>query len=210
MMQVAPRTLRLSLIALGVTFGALVVTEVLMAVPDDTPQSRQAAEGIALRIAKLNPTNLDGMVADILARPLFSVERAPPDSPPPEVEDRPEDKAPVQLQRRLTGIMVRPGAREALFQRDGEKALAVKEGGEVDGWKVVSIEMDRVVLDSGAGEQTVKPTGGTGAAMLRAPRPKAPVAQIKPPAQARNAKPVKTAAAVRPQPLAIKPPDRRR
>jgi hypothetical protein len=202
-MQITPRMIQRSLIALGVSLGALVVTEVLMAVPDDSPRPRQAAESVAAHVAKLNPTNLDAMVTDILARPLFKADRAPVETFAEE-EPAPEDKSPTQLQRRLTGIMIRPGAREALFQGDGQKPLAVKEGGEVDGWQVASIQRDRVVLNSGAGEQIVKPTSGTGVTGLRAPRPKAPIAQAK------DAKPVKTAAAVRAQPPAVKPPGRSR
>jgi hypothetical protein len=68
-----------------------------------------------------------------------------------------------------------------LFEREGQKPIAVKEGEQIDGWTVASIQPDQVVLRSSIGEQTVKPTNALG---------------IKPQTQALNRKPA--AAAKRP------------
>jgi hypothetical protein len=56
--------------------------------------------------------------------------------------------------------MVRPGVREALFARAGQKPIPVKVGGEIDGWTVAAIEFDRVVLATALGSQIVRPTPG--------------------------------------------------
>jgi hypothetical protein len=56
--------------------------------------------------------------------------------------------------------MIRPGAREALFMDVGRRPISVRVGGEIDGWTIVSIESDRVLLSSAFGERTVEPTNG--------------------------------------------------
>ena len=59
-------------------------------------------------------------------------------------------------------MTIRPEMREALFEREGEKPVAVKEGQAIDGWTVASIQPDQVVLRSAAGEQILKPTNAAG------------------------------------------------
>ena len=56
--------------------------------------------------------------------------------------------------------MIRPGVREALFARAGQKPIPVKIGGEIDGWTIAAIELDRVVLANAFGSQIVRPTPG--------------------------------------------------
>src|SRR5262249_19184722 len=92
----------------------------------------------------------------ILARPLFTLTRTPP-APAPVASEVVEEKQPPKLQARLAGVTLGPDAREALFQHEGEKPIAVKVGGEIDGWKVSAIQFDQVVLSSEFGNQIVKP-----------------------------------------------------
>ena len=94
----------------------------------------------------------------ILERPLFSPGRDLPDTIPVQPLTETLEDVPPQLDGRLAGVMIRPGVREALFARSGQKAIAVKVGGSIDGWKIAAIEPDRVVLSSAFGMQTIKPT----------------------------------------------------
>jgi len=100
--------------------------------------------------------NVDALVAEILRQPLFSPSRQPPDNRPMG-EAAIAEKEPLELPGRLEGTAVLPGIREALFEREGDKPLAVKEGQTIDGWTVASIRPDRVILHSDDGEQIVKP-----------------------------------------------------
>ena len=61
---------------------------------------------------------------------------------------------------RLTGLMIQPGDRQALFARDGGKPFTAKPGDQVDGWTVASIEADGVVLTGPLGERTLHPADG--------------------------------------------------
>jgi hypothetical protein len=101
---------------------------------------------------------MEAMVAVILERPLFNPTRHPPEAlVAARIVDIPE-KTPPQLRGRLAGVMIRPGMREALFARAGQRPIAVKVGGEIDGWKIAAIESDRVTLSSDFGDQTLRPT----------------------------------------------------
>src|SRR5687767_2071610 len=67
--------------------------------------------------------DMESAVATILERPLFSPTRDLPDLPPDTTET--PESAPPQLGARLAGVMIRPGAREALFVRAGQKPIPV-------------------------------------------------------------------------------------
>lgn len=97
--------------------------------------------------------HIDAAVKEVLDRPLFSSDRSPP-PPPPTPAQLALLNRPV-LKSRLTGITVLTDSRVALFAGEGNKYVSVKEGEEVDGFKVKNILPDRVVLASAFGEQAV-------------------------------------------------------
>ncbi len=117
------------------------------------------------QIARPDSRRADRLAAQILKRPLFTRGREPP-------ELRIPKKEPPKLQGRLAGLMMRPDVREALFTRPGGRPVAVKEGDTIDGWKIASIQFDRVLLTSEFGEQVVKPTKGTEEEETAVRRPK--------------------------------------
>jgi hypothetical protein len=128
-----------------------------------TEQNETSLADTATRPTTLNKTalpapDMEAIVATILARPLFAPGRRPPQiaSFAPIAET--EEEAPRQLRGRLAGVTIRPGVREALFIREGQKPMAVNVGGELDGWRISAIEPDRVILSSASGSQTIKPT----------------------------------------------------
>jgi hypothetical protein len=176
-----PRILRLGLTSLCIGLAAVIAGEIYFALPDYGTQAAEPERNAAARIGILAPPNIDADVAEILERPLFSQNRAA--SPAASAEETDEGKGPQQLQRRLSGVMISPDGREALFQHDGEKPVAVKLGGQIDGWTVASVEPDHVVLKSGIGQLIVNLANGAGASR---PAPRA---------QARNPNAAKTAVA---------------
>jgi len=102
--------------------------------------------------------DMEAIVTAILERPLFTPGRHPSQiaSFGPIVET--SEDAPRQLSGRLAGVTIRPGVREALFMREGQKPITVNVGGEIEGWRISAIEPDRVTLSSASGSQTIKPT----------------------------------------------------
>jgi hypothetical protein len=103
--------------------------------------------------------HLDAQVKEILDRPLFNSDRSPTPEPP-----SPEELAklrPPVLKSHLVGITILAEMRLALFAGDGNKYQSLKEGEEIDGFKVRAIAADRVTLASSFGEQIVRPNKGT-------------------------------------------------
>jgi hypothetical protein len=126
--------------------------------PSDQPTGEVAAGGDQA------PDDVDTQVASILDRPLFAPDRRGP--PAPKAADQaagPADRAAPEIRGRLGGITIGPGDdKQAVFERgEGEKPLVVKEGDDVDGWTVSSIEPDKVVLTSTFGQREIQPTFGT-------------------------------------------------
>ncbi|HTO85830.1 MAG TPA: hypothetical protein VMQ73_26660 [Methylomirabilota bacterium] len=97
--------------------------------------------------------------AAILERPLFSPTRRPPAAAPAPAPT-PEAAAPAPpappIDFSLTGIVISDGSRVALVQMQGDNHVVhVAEGGEVDGWKAVTIEPERAVFRRGDDEQVL-------------------------------------------------------
>jgi hypothetical protein len=91
-------------------------------------------------------------IAAILARPLFSPSRRPPQSDPGNAAD---DSG--LADSRLTGIVIEPGRRFAIFAPQGAKLLTVTEGQTVSGWRVESISPREVSLSGPDGTKTLQP-----------------------------------------------------
>ena len=207
MTEMTPRFALFALSALCVGFAALIGVEVAsIVVGGSTATAPVRLNSAVARKAEL--PEVDSLIDEILERPVFSSTRMPHESEP--AEEAAEEKEPPELQSRLTGIMIGPGEREALFQDGDNEPVAVKVGGEIDGFKVMAIRAEEVVLSSELGDQVVKLTDveGSGAAApppamkkplakkISVKRPAAPAAIVpgKPPAQAQAAARAKPAA----------------
>ena len=94
----------------------------------------------------------DALLATILARPLFSSTRRPP---PPGGRDQAADSGLADT--RLTGIVIAPGHRIAIFAPAGTKAVTVSEGELVSGWRVERITARQVSLSGPEGTRTLQP-----------------------------------------------------
>jgi hypothetical protein len=183
-------------ILIGLGFAAAMVLMVIFISEDsgDAAASNQPVRSQPTAVTpKVTIPDVDAMVAKILERPVFSPSRQPADAALEQASQAPEE--PLKMPGRLEGVSIRPEGREALFEREGEKPIAVKEGQEIGGWMVASIRSDQVLLKSKTGEQIVKPANGTGVklpqmqAMNKKPsaagkKPNVPVGPVRPNAAA--------------------------
>jgi hypothetical protein len=145
----------------GLCAGLLLVitAEVFHAVSRNDSAAVEAVESTTAKIKRTAPGAVTEAIVDvILARPLFSASRHPPVEVSAANPEEISEAAPPQLHGRLAGVMIRPGMREALFARVGQRPIAVKVGGEIDGWMIAAIELDRVILSGAFGSQTLRPT----------------------------------------------------
>jgi general secretion pathway protein N len=94
----------------------------------------------------------DELLATILARPLFSSTRRPP---PSGTNDATADSGLADT--RLTGIVILPGHRIAIFAPTGAKPLVVSEGETVSGWRVEHINPREVSLSGPSSTKTLQP-----------------------------------------------------
>ena len=148
-------------LAIGVAFGAIAFTAVVFVTEEsgDAAASNQPFRVKPTAVTrKVSPPNINALVSKILARPLFNPSRQPVQEGLDQIAEAP--KYPPKMPGRLQGVTIRPQVREALFEREGQKPIAVNEGQEIEGWTVVSIRADSVLLKSSAGDQIVKPSNG--------------------------------------------------
>jgi hypothetical protein len=185
---------RLALLALCIGLGAIVLGEQVLSVAAVEASTNYAVP--TTQAADPPPAiDADGLVVKILARPLFTAGRRPPQAP---VAPPPPQPTAPELKARLAGMLVGPDQREALFARDGGGVVAVKEQQEIDGWTVTTIDIDKVVVSSSFGEKVLQPTPGT-AAVRTVPRGA-------PPRRLNPAQPAGTAPAVPARPNVAPPP----
>ena len=132
-------------------FGAILVMEFAPAGAEDPVVAKAAQSDAARPITRSQSPKPEELVATILARPLFSSTRRPP-------QDAPSGAAADDLtDARLTGIVTTPGHRLAIFAVSGDKPLKVAEGDAVSGWRIESITPREVSLSGPSGTKTLQP-----------------------------------------------------
>lgn len=161
--------------------------------------------------------SLENLVATILAQPLFSPTRRPPDTGSSQSSDTGLGDV------RLTGIVVEPDRRLAIFALSGQtKPLTLSEGEALNGWRLDNIVPEQVSLTGPGGTTTLEPKPDAklvrqvrlpaAPAQPQAATPAGPAAA--PPGPARIGAPrqlgaAKTQTPALPFPSAPKPPPRR-
>jgi general secretion pathway protein N len=141
------------LLAIGgcLLFGAIVIVELAPAGAEDPVVAQAARSDAASPIARPQNPRPEELVATMLARPLFSSTRRPP-------QDAPSGSAADDLtDARLTGIVTTPLHRIAIFAVSGDKPLKVAEGDAVSGWRIESITPREVSLSGPSGTKTLQP-----------------------------------------------------
>ena len=133
-------------------FGSIIFVELQLTGTQDPAVAEAAARPDTPPAARRqqNP-QVDELLTAILARPLFSSTRRPPQGTAANEAD--SDLA----DRRLTGIVTEPGRRMAIFAVNGEKPLRVAEGDAVSGWRIESITPREVSLSGPGGTKIMQP-----------------------------------------------------
>jgi hypothetical protein len=131
-----------------------------------TPRSSDIAAA-----APANPAPGDS-IATILARPLFTASRQPP---PGAAMTAAASAADPSLPR-LAGIIIDGTVRLAIFQpANSGKPIAVAEGGQIAGRKIVAIAAAEVVALGPDGEEHLRPLPDTSLARADMVAPETPV-----------------------------------
>jgi hypothetical protein len=143
-------TARLRLLAAAL---ALVLVFEVAHAPTHEPPSAPAAAirhpgppPMPARSPGLRAGQLAHDVGIILARPLFSPSRRPSAIAPAILAEPP----------RLTGVIIAPHARLALFASTGGKVTAVAKGDSIAGYVVHSISMNAVLVSGPEGTRTLR------------------------------------------------------
>jgi hypothetical protein len=146
---------RARLAALLVLLAATAGTAYML-VPADAPLPAVAFRAGARRATapKSRADIVEGWKADILARPLIYPGRRAPSLAPALTAD---NAAPAPVPR-LTGVIVSPSGRHALFTAaPGARPVTVDEGERVGPYLVRSIRSNEVVVDGPGGTRSLHP-----------------------------------------------------
>jgi hypothetical protein len=140
------------LLAGSAMFGAILYLELGTGTAGGKPAIEMPQPAKA-RVAARPPQKLrhQQLVATILARPLFSPTRRPP-----ETVSGP-DAGPDLADARLTGIVTLPPLKIAIFAVKGAKPLVLSEGETVSGWRIERITPAEIALSGPGGTQTLRP-----------------------------------------------------
>lgn len=148
-----------ALFALGGLLAALLVVEMQSAEPTGHETAVRSQEPpVKPAVEQPHLPRPDGLVALILSRPLFNTTRRPAD---PSQESTTAD--PELSTARLTGIVLEPDRRIAIFAVPNGKPLVVSEGEMIDGWRVDAITPRNVSLSGPTGATTLVPKFDHGA-----------------------------------------------
>ena len=144
------------LILAAAALGGIIALELGQRLPDShamvpATANRLPASAAPPPVSAPDTGGAGRQVAAILARPLFSPGRRPPS----QAAAGPAGAA-VALPR-MTGVIVTPGGRRAIFAGDNGKSVVVTEGGRIGAYDVRSIEAGRVTLDGPDGQRVVTP-----------------------------------------------------
>ena len=141
------------LLAGCVIFGATVLLELKSTATDTAaPSSVTRRVDTPSAVRRQPSTRLDDLLAQALARPLFSSTRRPPQAAANDSVTS-SDLADT----RLTGIVTEPGHHVAIFAVNGAKPLRLTEGEAVSGWRIESITPREVSLSGPGGTKTLEP-----------------------------------------------------
>lgn len=162
--------MRATLAVLLVAIAGLVTTlawELGAFAAPDAPIVPRPHVAVAAAPAEAAPDHTREWIAAILARPVFS-----PDRRPAAMAAAAGVRLPEGLPR-LSGVLVGPFGRSAIFAVEGRKPLVVDEGARIDVWTVRTIDADAVEVVGPGGARTLhtsfasSPASPAGATMPR-------------------------------------------
>lgn len=174
------RVLVLSL-AGSTLFGALLLLEWDSGQPStESPVVIASPRPAETTPRRIQDPHVDELVATTLSRPLFSSTRRPRDRAVASQAGDPE------FQLRLSGIVIEPERRIAIFAKTGAKPLVRSEGETLDEWRLDSITPREVTLTGPTGSTTLEPKTDPN---ITRPAPPQPQAQPQAQAQAQAGRP---------------------
>jgi hypothetical protein len=132
--------------------AGILLLEFCSGVAEPTALSEPSAKSAQPPATLMKEPAIKQLVATILARPLFSATRRPPDS---EQGAHPDDTPLKDL--RLTGILVTPDQQVAIFAKAGGKPLVRSEGEMISDWHIDNIAAQSVSLSGPTGTTTLEP-----------------------------------------------------
>ena len=133
-------------------FAALLFEELSDAADPPAVLPAEARTGASLPAPAAQRPRAEELVRASLAHPLFSATRRPPDQP---TAGRGSDPGLPNV--RLTGIVIEPDRRLAIFAVPGGKPLTRAEGETINEWRLESIEPNQVSLSGPTGITTLAP-----------------------------------------------------
>jgi len=158
-------------------FGALLFEELSDAADPPAVLPAEARTGASLPAPAAQRPRAEELVRASLAHPLFSATRRPPDQP---TAGRGSDPGLPNV--RLTGIVIEPDRRLAIFAVPGGKPLTRAEGETINEWRLESIGPNQVSLSGPTGITTLAPKTDPNLARPKqiaqpAPKPTPPLAE---------------------------------
>lgn len=142
---------RILWLALGcIIFAAAIVAEVQNGDDLTAVVAERPARAVSTVLPPPSrPAPPETLAATALARPLFSPTRRQPSS---------DEPASAELAgKRLAGIVVSPQQRLAIFAVTGAKPLVLKEGADIDGWRIDTITPSDISLRGPGGTRILRP-----------------------------------------------------
>jgi hypothetical protein len=135
---------------------AIIVAEWLPSADAPPPRPAVLAPHQAARDAAATPDaperDVGGWADTIVARPLFTIGRRPP-----RAKGGASNVAAADLPR-LSGIMITPSGRRAIFMPEGGKPLVLAEGATLQDGTIRSIAADSVTVQSTRGDLVLRPS----------------------------------------------------
>jgi hypothetical protein len=162
-----------------------VVCAGLILIESGSISSHHPSPGARLSLAEIEPAAPEiRKVAD----PLFS-----PTQRRPEAASSANDADSPLRDVRLTGVVIAPGLRIAIFAVTGSNSRVASEGEALKGWRLESISPERVVLSGPAGNIALEP------------QPDANLVRPPPPVAVQSDQPTAAVAGAPAQPIAVTP-----
>ena len=143
-------------------FAALLFEELSDAADPPAVLPAEARTGASLPAPAAQRPRAEELVRASLAHPLFSATRRPPDQP---TAGRGSDPGLPNV--RLTGIVIEPDRRLAIFAVPGGKPLTREEGETINEWRLESIGPNQVSLNGPTGITTLTPKTDPNVARLK-------------------------------------------
>jgi hypothetical protein len=154
-----------ALLAAAAALVAVIGIELVQAPRGDSSSLQPRAATEKSPTSGLSVSHAADWVATILARPLFSPDRRP-SAEAAMIADHTVSGLP-----RLSGIMVGPSGRSAIFAAHDSKPIVVAEGGRVGAYTIKSIDPDQVRLVGPHGAQILTPSFEQGPTRITQPVP---------------------------------------